>query len=142
MVARISLAIATFTVSAAFLPNRAAAEDIPLAKAVREFNEKAKANATGKDQPPLTTDEVVASIRGWIRERISATDEVYGAYQKIADSGMLPPGAYLSYTTGWKGFNGYDFDLWWVDLTISTGKNSGYTFRLRDQKLSSRPAKK
>ena len=70
-----------------------------LADAVQEFNQRAQKDATGKDQPALTEDEVVAAIRGWIRERVPATDEVYKVYQTIADTKKLPEGATLEFTT-------------------------------------------
>jgi len=110
-----------------------------LADAVEEFNQRAQQDATGKDQPALTVDEVVAAIRGWIRERVPATDEVYRVYQTIADTKKLPDGATLTFTTKWSGFNNHEFDVWWIDLTIKTGANTGYTFRIRDQKLRCRP---
>jgi hypothetical protein len=109
-----------------------------LAYAVKEFNQQAQADATGKDQPALTTDEAVAAIRGWIRERVLATDEVYKVYQTIADTGRLPQGATLSFCTSWTGFNNHEFDVWWIDLNIKTGPDKGYTFRIRDQMLRCR----
>jgi hypothetical protein len=113
-----------------------------LAEAVKDFNERALNNSTGKTQPPLTEDEAVAAIRGWIRDRFQATDEVYKAYQTIADTLSLPEGATFRFTTKWSGFNGYDFDVWWVDLVIKTGGKIGYTFRIRDQKIRCWPVKK
>jgi hypothetical protein len=110
-----------------------------LADAVKEFNQRAQKDATGKDQPALTEDEVVAAIRGWIREKVPATDEVYKVYQTIADTKKLPEGAALRFTTKWSGFNNHEFDVWWVDLDIKTGPKTGYTFRIRDQKLRCRP---
>jgi hypothetical protein len=110
-----------------------------LAEAVKEFNERAQKDATGKDQPALTEDEVVAAIRGWIRERVPATDEVYKVYQTIADTKKPPEGAILTFTTRWSGFNNHEFDVWWIDLSIKTGADTGYTFRVRDQKLRCRP---
>jgi hypothetical protein len=112
-----------------------------LRDAVAAFNERARNDETGKQQPPLTEEEVVAAIRGWIRERVKASGEVYAAYQRIADTGRLPEGAELDFTTGWVGFRGYDFDVWWIDLTIRTGPASGYTYRIRDRKLRCRPSK-
>jgi hypothetical protein len=47
--------------------------------------------------------------------------------------------ATLSFCTNWTGFNGYQFDVWWVDLNIKTGPTTGYTYRIRDQKLRCRP---
>ena len=110
-----------------------------LADAVKEFNQRAQKDATGKDQPALSEDEMVAAIRGWIREGDTTTDEVYKVYQTIADTKRLPAGAKLTFTTRWSGFNKHEFDVWWVDLSIKTGEDTGYTFRIRDQKLRCRP---
>jgi hypothetical protein len=110
-----------------------------LTDAVKEFNQRAQQDATGNDQPALTEDEVVAAIRGWIRERFPATDEVYKVYQTIADTKKLPEGATLTFTTKWSGFNKHEFDVWWVDLNIKTGVDTGYRYRIRDQKLRCRP---
>jgi hypothetical protein len=109
------------------------------ADVVKEFNQRAQQNATGKDQPDLTEDEVVAAIRGWIREKVPATDEVYKVYQGVADTKTLPAGAKLTFTTRLTGLNKHDFDVWWVDLSVMTGANTGYTFRLRDRMLRCRP---
>lgn len=111
-----------------------------LADAVKEFNQRALKDATGKDQPALTEEEAVAAIRGWDRTLVPpAPDEVYKIYQTIADTSKLPAGATLTYTTRWSGFNNHEFDVWWIDLSIKTGADKGYTFRIRDQKLQCRP---
>lgn len=111
----------------------------PLSAAVQEFNQQALTDRAGKDQPPLTEDEVVAAIRGWNRKQIPAIDEIYQIYQTIADTKQLPADATLSYTTEWSGFNEFDFEVWWVDLNIQRGQGIGYAFRIRDQKLRSWP---
>ncbi len=110
-----------------------------LADAVAQFNPQAAQDAIGKDQPPLTEDEVIASIRGISRENTPMTDDVYNAFQKILVTGMLPARAKLEFTTGWSGHNGFYFTVWWADLTIMTGEGTGYTYRLRDRKISSHP---
>jgi hypothetical protein len=112
---------------------------VTLANAVKEFNQRAQRDATGRDQPALTEDELIAAIRGWDRGQVPAANEVYNIYQGIADTRTLPARANLTFTTRWVGFNKHDFDVWWVDLTIMTGPNTGYTFRLRDRKLRCRP---
>jgi RNA polymerase sigma factor (sigma-70 family) len=109
----------------------------PLAKAVREFNQKAKGDPIGEKQSPLTEAEVIAAIRCWDRERDPVSDSTYRAYQKIADTGELPPGAELSFIT-YCGTH-YDSkececDVWWVDLQLPRS-----TFRIRDQKIAFRP---
>jgi hypothetical protein len=111
----------------------------PLSEAVKEFNQKAQKDPTGKNEPPLSEDEVVAAIRGWIREQVPASDPVYNAFQNVAKTKQLPPNATLTFTTNWEGFNGLDFDVWWIDLTLFQGPKSGYTYRLRDRKIRCRP---
>ena len=117
----------------------AKAREATLAEAVKEFNERAQKNPTGMTQPVLTEDEAVAAIRGWIREQAPATDDVYKSYQVIADTKQLPEGATLTFTTTWSPFNGQELDVWWVNVNLKTGPNTGFTFRLRDQKLRCRP---
>ena len=109
-----------------------------LARAVRDFNEKAALDPIGRNQPKLTIDEVVAAIRGWIRKRHPVSDDVYQAYQDIAETQTLPDGAKLRFTKSWVGYREFAFDVWWIDLWLPTEKNLGYNFRLRDQKLRSR----
>ena len=111
--------------------------------AVQDFNHKASTDSIGKTQPPLTEDEVVAAIRGWIPEHTpGVTDDVSERFQEIAETGTLPDGAELSFTTGWTGYRGFKFQVWWVDLSIKLDpEKTGvyrYTFRIRDQKISSR----
>jgi hypothetical protein len=44
----------------------------------------------------------------------------------------------LDFTTRWR-YSGYDFNVWWVDLTLMKTEKTFYTFRIRDRKISSRP---
>jgi hypothetical protein len=60
----------------------------------------------------------------------------------------LPAGSSLRVTTHWSGYNGYFFDVWWIDLDMPKTADGakpdgqkvavGYTFRIRDRKLKSR----
>lgn len=110
-----------------------------LKSAIEGFNEAASRNLIGKAQPPLTEEEVVSAIRGWQPELTpGATDSIYEQFQKIAESGELPEGAELKYCTGWTGYRGYHFQVWWVDLSIKTGERTGFTFRIRNQFMKSR----
>jgi hypothetical protein len=110
-----------------------------LKKAVEAFNAKAATDSIGKDQPPLTEDEVIASIRGWIRKRNPISDEGYKVYQEIAEKRELPEGVYLSPLTGWHGYNDMHFDVWWIDLHIPMGERKGYSYRIRERMIRSRP---
>lgn len=107
--------------------------------AVERFNAEARTHHVGKSQLPLTEDEVVAAIRSWIpQETPGVTDEVYNQFQDIAELRVLPKGARLSHCSSWTGYRGFHFKVWWIDLSIKTGETGGYTFRIRDQKISSR----
>ncbi len=133
-------------VAIAFIPSFSSAtsqsdetKNAKLSDAVDQFNQRVQSHEIGKNQPKLTEQEVIAAIRGWIPERHpNATDEVVAVYQKIAETGELPPGAELSFCPSWNGYRGYVFTVWWVDLSIRTGEKTGYGFRIRDQKISSR----
>jgi hypothetical protein len=115
-------------------------KEATLAEAVKEFNRRAQVDAIGKTQPPLTEDEVVAAIRWWDREEEPVTDDVYQAYQAIADSGKLPAGAALYFITKCSGPNGDEVDVWWINLEVWTAPDTGYGFRVRNQMLRYRPA--
>lgn len=109
-----------------------------LAEGVERFNDRVKVLGIGQDEPPLTSDEVVAAVRGWIPERPAVAPEVLKQYRKIAGSGKLPPGSSISFTRGWI-YGGYRFEVWWIDLNIMTGEKTGYTFRIRDRTIRSEP---
>ncbi len=110
-----------------------------LSAAVAKFNQQTRTHPVGKSQLPLTEDEVIAAIRGWIQEHTpGVTDKIYNAFQEIAESLKLPDGAEFTFCAGWTGYRGYRFDVWWIDLSIPTGENEGFSFRIRDQKISSR----
>ncbi len=116
--------------------NKAAKENSPLDRAVDEFNKRAGKNAIGKFEPPLTSDEVVAAIRGWDRASVPIDDEKFALFEQIAATGQLPLGATLSSTTDWI-TREYNYRVWWIDLTVMTDVNRGYTFRIRSRILSS-----
>jgi len=112
---------------------------LKLADEVKKFNDRARFDPIGEKQSPLTVDEVVAAIRGWIRKTVPVDDNVYEEYLRIAETKMLPEGATLTQCTSWAGYNNHVFDVWWIDLNIKLGEHSGYTFRIRDQKIRCRP---
>ena len=112
-----------------------------LSDAVKQFNAKAAKDPIGAKEPPLTEDEVVAAIRGWIRSETKVDDKTYATYIMIINSRKLPEGASLGFTTGWSGYHGYDFTVWWIDLNVKTGPRTGYTYRIRSRLISSEPTK-
>ncbi len=133
------VALGAVIAASAFAAQSDTTETVSLKAAVEDFNQKARTHPIGKSQPPLTEDEVIAAIRGWIPEDTPrVTDDIYDKFQEIAESRELAKGADLSFRPGWTGYRGYSFKVWWIYLSIKTGKNTGYTFRIRDQKISSR----
>jgi hypothetical protein len=127
------------------VPYYASTTDVSIAEAVKQFNVRAQADAVGKTQPPLTSDEVIAAIRGWIPEEHPKCEYYLPQFRKIAETGIIPVGSYLDFIPGWIGYQGYDYEVWWVDLFVpgtaeqKAAHHAGYRFRLRAQMISSRP---
>ncbi|MHC4168207.1 MAG: hypothetical protein ACYSWQ_14720 [Planctomycetota bacterium] len=132
--------VVLFAVAASSVyPAHVATKSNSLEVAVEGFNAEARTHPVGKSQLPLTEAEVIAAIRGWIPKTTpGVTDDVYNRFQDIAESRVLPEGAHLSHCSAWTGYRGFHFTVWWIDLNIKTSETAGYTFRIRDQKISSR----
>ena len=101
-----------------------------LKQALAAFNEKSAQDAIGRSQPPLTEREVITAIREWNRKKIEVGDQTYAIFEKIADTKTLPQGSALEFTTRHV-HDGRDVTVWWIDLSVMTGKTTGYTFRIR-----------
>ena len=122
------------------LPFQSKAEDsIPLAETIKAFNAKAAVDAIGKDQPPLTEDEVVAAIRARERPRDpELSDMIYRTLQQIAESRQFPANAEFESLNG-RSDGDYFFDLWSVRINVDRTPAAGvYTLVIRDQVIRSR----
>lgn len=113
--------------------------EVSLDDAVNAFNLAASRNPIGKFQEPLTVDEVIAAIRAWNERRNPVDEETLKKYREIASTRRLPKNGKIDFTTA-MGRDGFHFDVWWVDLTVMTGERKGYTFRIRDRRISSSEA--
>jgi hypothetical protein len=111
--------------------------NISLTAAVDDFNLQTMGQRFYYGPNALTEEEVIAAIRAWRPDPQEVTDEVYQRYQSIADSEELPAGAKLTLLTGLN-TGTHKVVVWWVDLRIKIGPDSGYSIRIRDQKISSR----
>lgn len=109
-----------------------AAGSVTLRDAVKELNARAKKDEIGKTQEPLTTDEVIAAIRLWDRESMKVDDRTYAMFQEIAKSQKLSEGTKFDFITRCSQCNGYNVEVWWVDLVDG---DSRYRYRIRDRKL-------
>ena len=109
-----------------------------LKQALAAFNEKSAQDAIGRSQPPLTEREVITAIREWNRKKIEVGDQTYAIFEKIADTKTLPQGSALEFTTRHV-HDGRDVTVWWIDLSVMTGKTTGYTFRIRAWAIDYRP---
>lgn len=126
---------------------------VPLKDAVAAFNRKAEKflldyqtqpSIYTKDQFPktsLTEDEIVAAILGWDRKKHKVDDKTYSIFQKIADMRALSPEADFSFNFQWYQFpddDDHEFLVWWIDLNVMTSTTTGYTFRIREDRLDRR----
>ncbi|HEX2475192.1 MAG TPA: hypothetical protein VHK01_10615 [Lacipirellulaceae bacterium] len=104
---------------------------IPLADAVRAFNTRYAEDPVGKYEPPVTEAEVIAAIRAQL-PTLQASQQVIAAYSNIARIRRIPQDASLHAITGWELKDGTEFTVWWINLDVTTGKNSGYGLRIRE----------
>ena len=113
----------------------------PLAAAIHGFNEKHAGDKIGKDQPPLTEDEVIAAIRWWKTKRAEAdlTNEEFQAFQEIANTRMLPDKVEFEVLTGFQPNDQFRFDAWSVRIVMPRLSKAGWTygFTVRDRWINS-----
>jgi hypothetical protein len=110
-----------------------------LADAVKSFNVTALQNTIGKEQPPLTEEEVIAAIR-WSeldREQLPVSDEVYRAFRNIADTRRLPKGSEFEVLTGFEPNQKFVFEAWSVRIRMPK-ENGTYAFVIRERMVRSR----
>ena len=108
-----------------------AAPTVPLADAVASFNAKYGNEGVGRLEPPLSEAEIIASIRSQL-PRLQASDQVKSAYAEIVRKKRIPQGASLHAMPGYSLGNGNHFTVWWINLDVPIGKNSGYGLRIRE----------
>lgn len=113
----------------------------PLADAIRAFNARARDDPIGRDQPPLTEDEVIAAIRWSARGRAEAAAPAdYDTSARIAETRRLPPGAELEVLTGFQPDDDNVFTAWSVRIRIGKAAGDGsYAFPIRDRWIGWRP---
>ena len=132
-----ALALLTFT---APVKEDAAKAPKPLADAIRAFNARVVDDRIGKDQPPLTMDEVLAAIRWWRfhRKDTPVEDSEFEDFQKIAETRILPAGAEFEVIRGFQPNDRIEFTAWSVRIRMPRGTGS-FAYRIRERMISWRP---
>jgi len=124
-----------------------------LSVAVAILNEKLDAYPFGEERirtrplsdeelpPHVTVEEVVKAIQNWDRTKHPIDDSDYKLFEEIARTKMLAPTATLSIQVQWRHAeleSKVEVRELWVDLSVMTGENTGYGFRVRRQPLDER----
>ena len=105
-------------------------QETPLQEAVEELNQLARLHKVGKEQSPVTVNEVVAAIQ---RKLNSGTKRAESRLREIIKAKSLSAGESLRLTSGLSDQTHF-FQVWWVDLAVDNGG-----VRIRDRTLSVRP---
>lgn len=122
----------------------AAGEPLSLGSAIRAFNAAAQEDPIGRQQPPLTEEEVVAAIRWWQfdRDRAPVTDAEFRDFQQIAETRRLPAGAEFEVLTSFQPNDDLVFDRWSVRIrmprTAPEKKGWTYAYVIRERAIGSR----
>lgn len=115
---------------------------IPLMDAVQAFNARAGEDPVGELQPPLTEDEIVASIQAQLPQLIaSGHDQIAATYSESARTKMVPRSARIDFMTEFQLANGQRFTVWWINLDIVAG-SARYALRIRENNNPEAPAHK
>ncbi len=111
-----------------------------LSSAIKALNRKALNDSIGKEETPITEQEVIAAIRAAKRPKDSAvTDKLFDAFKKIAETKQLPPGAELEAVGGiWDPGTAFIYDVWWVRVRMPKEADGTYGFAIRERIIRSR----
>lgn len=115
-------------------------DSVCLADAVKALNARAAKHAIGKDQQPLTEEEVIGAIRAWEREKGSpVSDKLYSIFKRVADTRELPKNAELEGLGGlWVPSWDFYYDVWWIRVKVEREDGSSYGFPIRERIIRSR----
>ncbi len=113
-------------------------DEISLHLAVEEFNQREAKNYLDASQKPLTENELIAAIRRMPDIARAQTGQPgFDAMLKIAETEILPRNAYLTTLRGVYTETHY-CEVFDIQLTLVTGKESHLTVPIRQITLSSR----
>ena len=111
-----------------------------LAQSIAAFNAKALEHAIGRDQPPLTEDEVVAAIQlADHKEHAESPHATFDAFKRIADTRQLPPQGEFEFLDGIDPGEEVVFDVWYVRIRLAKPDGGSYGFTIRNRVIRARP---
>ncbi len=111
----------------------------PLARAIASFNAEAARDEFGRDQPPMTEDEVIAAIRLYQPPLggIPSGEILLPRFRQIAKTGEMPPDATIRFATSRDpaAKSGEDcvIDGWWVWIEMRAAGGNTVAFPIRSQ---------
>ena len=73
----------------------------------------------------------MASIRAQL-PNLNTGEDVKAIYSRIARTRRLPRSSSLDAIPGWTTAAGNSYTVWWINLNVMTGKNTGYALRFRE----------
>jgi hypothetical protein len=112
-----------------------------LDEAVRIFNAQAQADQVGKDQPPLTVDEVVGAIRWFDRNEAPVTDAEFTAFRNIAETKQLPRGTEFEVISDFIPGDGFRYTRWSVRIRMprTAAPGGSFAYSLRERTIRAEP---
>jgi serine/threonine protein kinase len=112
---------------------------LALSDAVGEFNREQQKNMLGKTQPPLTDDEVIASLL-WTQDSVfkSLSDEEQKKLKSIYTERVLPAPFRFTVLTELKGVEKERFQVWFIQLTLTRPDGTEFRHNIREQFICER----
>lgn len=102
--------------------NKGYPEDVPLEKAVTDFNNNLSSKACGVEQPKLTVEEINASLAAVRPDGASIKKDFYKLLQQIADSKTLPKRTAVNYLRSERVDKGKVLAIWQIHLIFDLDK--------------------
>ncbi|HBO42586.1 MAG TPA: hypothetical protein DD670_01350, partial [Planctomycetaceae bacterium] len=117
-----------------------ASDATSLSEAIRVFNARARENFIGKDQLPLTEDEVITAIRWPLldTDKLPVSDKTLEALRKIVEFRALPRGFELEVLTRFRPNDRIEVTRWSVRLRIPAEPHGTTCISIREKPISSR----
>jgi len=115
-------------------------EAVFLPEAVRVFNAQAVQDRIGKEQPPLTVDEVKAALLWALStpDQLPVSDQTLRKLRGILNGSPLPDGFKLEVLTGYEPNDETSFTVWSVRFRVPRLPEGTYAITVREKMLGAR----